>query len=101
MGEITPRDPAEVGQDQSMVTGGYTGHSVLYISHLYDYKADKEKLLFWAYLWLFGGSDGVLLGRSCVRLLPQDPAEIDQDQSRVVGGYSWPSVPQTSHLFDS
>ena len=80
--------------------GGDTGPSFLYISHLFDNKADKQKLLFWAYLWLFGGSDGVPLGRSCVRLPPLDPAEVVQDQSRVVSEYTWPSVPQTSHLFD-
>ena len=70
MGEISPLDPAEVGQDQSRVMGGDTWPSILNISHLFDNKGDKVKLLFWAYLWWFGGSDGVPLGRSCVRLPP-------------------------------
>ena len=68
--EITPKDPAEIGQDQSRVMGGDTGPSVLYTSHLFDNKADKEKLLYWVHLWSFGGSDGVPLHRRWVRFPP-------------------------------
>ena len=31
---------------------------------------------------------------------PLDPAEVGQDQSRVLGGDTGPPVPHTSHLFD-
>ena len=32
---------------------------------------------------------------------PLDPAEVGQDQSRVVGWDTWPSVLHTSHIFDT
>ena len=49
----------------------------------------------WAYLWLFRGSDGVPLGCRFV-ITPLDPAEVGQDQSRVVGGDTGPSVAYAS-----
>ena len=49
---------------------------------------------------VFRGSDGVLLGPTCVTLPPLDPTDIGQDRNRVVGGDIGPSVPHTSHLFD-
>ena len=71
MCEISPLDPAEVGRDQSRVVGGDTGSVVPLTNHLFYVLAVKEKLLFWAYLWLFKGSDGVSLGRTCLRLQTQ------------------------------
>ena len=44
---------------------------------------------------------GVSLGCRSVRLPPLDPAEEGQDQGRVVGGDTGPSVPHTSHIFDA
>ena len=32
---------------------------------------------------------------------PINPDEVGQDQSRVVGGNTEPSVPQTSHILDA
>ena len=51
-------------------------------------------------LSLFWGSDGVPLGCRCINA-PLDPAEVGQDQSRVVGWDTWPSVLHTSHIFDA
>ena len=81
--------------------GGDTGPTVPHTSHLFDGWVDKERHLFWVYLWLFGGSDGVPLGCRSVRLPPLDPAEEGQDLSRVVGGDTGPSVSHTSHIFDA
>ena len=54
-----PLGPAEIGQDRNRVVDGDTGPRVPHISHVFG---DKEKLLIWAYCWLFGGSGGVPLG---------------------------------------
>ena len=45
---------------------------------------------------MFKGSDGVPLGCRRVRLPPLDPAEVGQDQSRVLGGDDGPSVTHTN-----
>ena len=34
------------------------------------------------------------------KIAPLDPAEVGQDQSRVLGGDTGPPVPHISHLFD-
>ena len=49
--------------------------------------------MFWANLSLYWDSDGVPLGHRLLRLPPLDPAEIGQDQSRVVGRDTRPSTP--------
>ena len=41
-----------------------------------------------------------LLGSLVYEIAPLDPAEKGEDQSRVVGWVTRPSVPHTSHLFD-
>ena len=46
---------------------------------------------------MFRGSDGVPLGCRSVRLPPIDPAGEGQDQGRVVGGDTGPSVPHIGH----
>ena len=76
MYEIAPLDPAEIGQDQSRVVGRDFRPSIPHTSHLFDGQVDIENLLFWAYLWLFGGSNGVPLGSNCVRLPTLDIAEV-------------------------
>ena len=40
------------------------------------------------------------LGSQICEIAPLDPAEIGQDQNRVVRGDTGPSIPHTSHLFD-
>ena len=50
---------AEVGCDRHRVVGGGTGPRVPHTSHVFG---NKEKLLIWAYCWLFWGSGGVPLG---------------------------------------
>ena len=70
MHEIALLDLAKVGKEQLRVVGGDTGISVPHTSHVFDNQADKEKLLLWAYLWLFRGYNGVPLGYRCVRLPP-------------------------------
>ena len=41
-----------------------------------------------------------LLGSLVYEIAPLDPAEKGEDQSRVVGRVTRPSIPHTSHLFD-
>ena len=98
MCDIAPLDPAGVGQDQRRAVGGVTGPSVPHTSHVLG--GQRKSLLFWAYLWLFGGSDGVPLSRSCVIFPPLDQAKVGKDQSRVEVGDTGPQVFCTSHLFD-
>ena len=83
VGEITPPGPAEVGWDQNRVVGGDTVSWVPHTSHVFG---DKEKLLIWAYCWMFGGSDGVPLGHQWV----------GWDRSRVVGGDTRPRLSCTT-----
>ena len=40
------------------------------------------------------------LGSQICAIAPLDPAEIGQDQNRVVRVDTGPSIPHTSHLFD-
>ena len=42
---------------------------------------------------------GPLVLQVC-EIAPLDPAEIGQDQSRVAGGDTGPSIPHSAHLFD-
>ena len=51
---------AEVGCDRHMDEGGDTRPRVPHTSHVFG---DKEKLLIWAYRWLFEGSNRVPLDR--------------------------------------
>ena len=91
---IVHLEPAEVRQDQSRVVGGDTGPSVAHTNNIFDTLADKKNMV-WAYLWFFGGSDGVL--RDCRFVItPIDPAKVGQDQSRVVGEDTGPSVAYAS-----
>ena len=69
--------PADLRWDRNMVVGGDIGPRVPHTSHVFG---NKEKLLIWAYCWLFGGSDGVALG--CPKLQlgeipPVGPDEVD------------------------
>ena len=58
-------------------------------------KADREKLFcFGSISSCLGATLGLWLLGTCDR----PPAELGQYQSRVVGGDTGPSVPQTSHL---
>ena len=90
MCDIAPLDPDGVGQDQRRAVGGVTAPSVPHTSHVLG--RQRKTLLFWAYLWLLGGSNGVPMGcRDC----PRDPTEVGQDQRRVVGEDSGPTVHTT------
>ena len=60
MCDIAPLDPAGVGQDQRRAVGGVTGPSVPHTSHVLG--GQRKTLLFWAYLSLFWGSEGVVGG---------------------------------------
>ena len=51
-------------------------------------------LAVWGLLW---GSPGLQV----CEIAPLDPAEKEKDQGRVVGGDTGPSVPHTSHIFDT
>ena len=66
------------------------------ITHIFG---NKEKLLIWAYRWLFGGSDRVPLDRRWVGFPLLSPAELGWDRNMVVGGDTGPKVPHTSRVF--
>ena len=78
--------------------GGDTGPSVPHTSHLFDGKVDKDT----CFRRIFGcfGLWWGLLGSQVYEIASLDPAEVGQDQSRVVGRDTGPSIPHTSHLFD-
>ena len=52
-------------------------------SHVFG---NKEKLLIWAYRWLFGGSDRVPLDCRWVGFPLLNPAELGWDRNMVIGG---------------
>ena len=68
MHEIALLDLAKVGKEQIRVLGWDTGISVPHTSHVFVCKGENEKLLFWAYLWLFRGYNGDPLCYRCMRL---------------------------------
>ena len=70
MGRIPRIGPVEV-----MILGQEC--FILLTSHVFG---NKEKLLIWAYCWLFGGSDGVALGCPGLQMdgiPPLGPDEVD------------------------
>ena len=96
---IAPLNPAELGQYQSWVVGGDTGSSVPYTGHIFDSYANRETLCFLRISGCLGAAIGSpWVAGACDA--PLGPAEVELDQSRVVGGNTGPSVPHTSHIFD-
>ena len=94
MRDITPLHPSEVGQDQSRVVDGDTGPSIPYTS-LGGQRNNLGVLLVvlgleWSPPWLQARKIALL-----------DPAEVGQDQNRVLGGDDGPSVPHTSQGIDT
>ena len=64
-------------------------------------KADKGKLSCFGHI---SGCLGATLGPLGLRMhgiAPQNPAELGQYESRVVGGDTGSSVPSKGHIFDS
>ena len=94
--EFPPLGPAEVSCDRYRVAIDDTGPRLPHTSYVFG---NKEKLLFWAYCWLFERCDGVPLDHSWVGFPPLGPTEVDWDRNRVVGGDIGPRVPHTSHVF--
>ena len=71
-----PLGPAKVGWDRNRVVGDDTWPRVLHTSHVYG---NKEKLLIWAFCWLFVGSDRVPLDCRWVGFPSLGPAEVGWD----------------------